>query len=176
MVGEDPLNLSLVQSGQSLGQSVQSAVLGSEHGQPHGSLQGLQEFCSGDDGCQAGQELSGGFPPRGGQAEDLVDHVDLEVGGGGVGARTDVTRGLLDKGRAGGHVLGEDDGDGEVAVEHHVVVQRSDDRVSGRGGDVGGGDGGVEDVQGEDVGEEGGVARDFGGDGREGVVARGCER
>jgi len=115
-----------------------------------------------DDPSETGQQLPRGLTQGGGEGEDLVDNVDLEVGSGSVPGGVDVPPGLLDdhprSGRIG-TVLGlglvapvEDDRNSQVAVEHHVVVQAPDDRMSGPFGNVSGGDRSVEDVEGEDVG------------------------
>ena len=178
MVGEDSLDLSLVQSGQSLGEIVNGRVGRSKDGQPGSGLERLEETGTRDDTGQAGQELGSGLSQGRGQAQDLVDDVDLEVGGGSVGAGVDVAGSLLDddsRARGGVALVAsvKDDGDGEVAVEHHVVVQRPDDGVGRTLGNVHGSDRSVEDVQAQDVGEQGRVTRDLGGNGGKGLVARG---
>lgn len=185
VVGQDPLNLSLVQLRQRLRKPIQRLVRRRKDRQPHSLLQRLQKPRSLDDPSETGQQLPRGLTQGGGEGEDLVDNVNLEVGSGSVGGGINVPSGLLDDNPRPGRVaailllgLGpvtsvEDDGDGKVAVEHHVVVQAPDDRMSGPLGNVSGGHRGVEDVEGEDVGEEGGVGRDLGGDGGKGVVVGG---
>ena len=194
VVGEDRLDLSLVQLADSAGNALtvrvslvhvsseqkgtvggpnsHGRVRGGKDGDTDGALEGLEKVSLLDQAGKGGDSGRGDGAEVGREVEDPVDHVNLEVGGGsGVLSVGDVSLDDSESRRVGRLSL-EDQRSGSVAGELKLTSaeEGSGDGVVRGGSDSAARVGVVEDVVGEDLGEEGGVARDGFWDGRESLV------
>lgn len=193
VVGKDRLDLSLVQLADGAGNALTEGVShvhvrerqwhrggpnshgrvrGGKDGDTDGALEGLEKVSLLDQAGKGGDSGRGDGAEVGREVEDPVDHVNLEVGGGsGVLSVGDVSLDDSESRRVGRLSL-EDQRSGSVAGELKLTSaeEGSGDGVVRGGSDSAARVGVVEDVVGEDLGEEGGVARDGFWDGRKGLV------
>ena len=92
VVGEDGLNGSLVQGGESALDSGDGSIVGGEDGQTDGVLEGGEEVGHLDDASERRSELGSEGAEGRGSSQDLVNDVHLEVGCGDRSHGSDVVR------------------------------------------------------------------------------------
>lgn len=172
VVGENGLNRSLVQAGELAGDGADGSVIGRKDGQSLGRLKSVQQARRLNDAGQRREKVSSKSTEIRREGEDLVDNVDLQVGGSGGshGGHVGLVENL--KHLCIARVSSQDDGSGSVTGQGvlSAIQQSSGDRVHGRNLDTGRSVRVVENVVREDLGKEGSVGRDFLGDGGKGGV------
>lgn len=177
VVGENGLDLSRVELTDGRHDSLDSGIVGREHGDASRRGQGSEKTSLLDQTGQAGEEAGSELGDGGREGDDSVDDVDEEVGGGYGLANGDVRSDSLEDLESGsvGRVPAENEGSGPVSGKSVVSAAEnsSSDGVVGHYLGTVDGDGGVDDVVRQDLGEEIGVGRYVGRDGSKGIVVGG---